>query len=181
MRQLVGVVAVGAAALLLQGTLATFVPVHLLPDGVFLVVVAAAVVLGGARGLAAAALLGWAMDLLSGALLGQHVLILVLAYGATRVANLQLNLLRALPRATLVAGLSLACDLGHAGLGRWLGGAPAPGLGFLGDALVHAAVNALVAPLALLAVQQVAKLLAREEEGGRRTLRVEPRGGTLQP
>jgi rod shape-determining protein MreD len=178
-RRLLGLLALGMAVLMLQGTLATFLPVRLLPDLVFLVVVGAAIAVGGLEGLAAAALLGWAMDLLSGALLGQHALLLALAYAATRVANLQLNLLRALPRVAFVAGLSLAYDGGHAALASLFAGAPAPGWAFVGDALIHALANALCAPAGLLAVQQMAALLSGDEEGGRRSLRVEPRGRVL--
>lgn len=179
MRRLLGLLALGLAVLVVQGTLATFMPIHLLPDMVFLVVVGAAIAVGGMEGLAAAALLGWSMDLVSGALTGQHALLLSLAYTATRVANLQLNLLRALPRLSFVAGLSLAYDLGHALLAQGFAGAPAPGWTFLGHALFHAVANALCAPLGLLAVQQVAVLLSGDEEGGRRTLRVETRGRVL--
>lgn len=179
MRRLLGLLALGMAVLVVQGTVATFLPVHVLPDLVFLLVVGAAIAVGGVEGLAAAALLGWAMDLLSGALLGQHALLLVLAYAATRIANLQLNLLRALPRVAFVAGLSLAYDLSHAGLAHLFAGAPVPGATFLGHALIHAVANALCAPAGLLAVQQVAALLSSDEEGGRRTLRVEPRGRVL--
>lgn len=179
MRRLVGLLALGFAVLVVQGTLATFLPVHLLPDLVFLVVVGAAVVVGGVEGLAAAAVLGWAMDVVSGSLLGQHALLLALAYAATRIANLQLNLLRALPRVAFVAALSIAYDLAHAGLAHWIAGAPAPGWTFAGHALIHAAANALCAPAGLLAVQQVVGLLSGEEERGRRTLRVEPRGRVL--
>lgn len=179
MKRMMGLLALGMAVLVLQGTLATFLPVHLLPDMVFLVVVGAAVVVGGVEGLAAAALLGWMMDVVSGALLGQHALLLALAYAGTRFANLQLNLLRALPRVAFVAGLSLAYDLSHAGLAHWFAGVPAPGWTFVGRALVHAAANALCAPAGLLAVQQVVGMLSRDEEGGRRTLRVEPRGRVL--
>ncbi len=179
MRGLLSLLLLGMAVLVVQGTLATFLPVYLLPDLVFLVVVGAAIAMGGVEGLAAAALLGWAMDLVSGALLGQHALLLALAYTTTRIANLQLNLLRALPRVAFVAGLSLAYDLGHAGLGHLFAGATAPGWTFAGHALTHAAANALCAPAGLLAVQQTAALLSRDEEGGRRTLRVEPRGRVL--
>lgn len=179
MRKLLGLLALGVAALLVQGTLATFLPVYLLPDLVFLVVVGAAVAVGGVEGLAAAALLGWTADLLSGALLGQHALLLSLAYAATRIANLKLNLLRALPRVAFVAGLSLAYDLGHVGLGHLFAGVPGPGLAFAGQALMHAVANALCAPAGLLGVQQISALLSGDEEGGRRSLRVEPRGRML--
>jgi rod shape-determining protein MreD len=175
-RRLLGLVALGLALLMVQGTLATFLPVHLLPDLVFLVVVGAAVTVGGMEGLAAAAVLGWCADLLSGALLGQHALLLALAYAATRVANLQLNLLRALPRVAFVAGLSLAYDVSHAALGNLFRAAPGPDWTFAGYALTHAAANALCAPAGLWAVQQLATLLSGDEETGRRSLRVEPRG-----
>lgn len=179
MRRLLGLVVLGLALLMVQGTLATFLPVYLLPDLVFLVVVGAAVAVGGMEGLAAAAVLGWCMDLLTGALLGQHALLLALAYTATRVANLQLNLLRALPRVAFVAGLSLTYDLCHAGLSNLFRDAPAPDWVFLGYALVHAAANALCAPAGLWAVQQLAALLSGDEESGRRSLRVEPRGRVI--
>jgi len=93
--------------------------------------------------------------------------------------NLQLNLLRALPRIAFVAGLSLAYDVSHAALAHWFAGVAAPGWTFASHALLHATANALCAPAGLLAVQQLVGLLSGDEEGGRRSLRVEPRGRTL--
>lgn len=176
MRRPVGLLAVGLAVLLVQGALATFAPPFAAPDLLFLVAVGTAVAVGGAEGLVVAALLGYAMDLLTGALLGQHALLLVMAYGATRVASLQLNLLRAAPLVVFIAVLTLCYDLGHAGLTRLMRGSVGLEWSDLGHVAVHALVNAVFARPAVGAVQRCAALLAGDEEAGRRTLRVEARG-----
>jgi rod shape-determining protein MreD len=174
-RRPVGLLVLGLAALLVQGTLATFAPVFALPDLVFLTVVGVAIAAGGAEGLLVSAALGYAMDLLTGALLGQHALLLVTAYAVTRVANLRLNLMRPVPRVAFIAALTLAYDLGHAGLARLMSGAADIDWNFARNLLVHAAVNAACAPMGVALVQRAAALLAGEEEGARMRLHVEPR------
>ena len=174
-RRAVGLFALGFVALLAQGTLATLMPVWAFPDVVFLVVVGMAVAVGGVESLLVAALLGYSLDLLSNALLGQHALLLVLASAATRIANLQLNLMRTLPRVAFVAGLTVCLDLGHAGLARLFGAGVGVDSEFLRQVAVHAAINATVAPFVVALVQRVSGVLAGEEEPQRRTLRVQPR------
>lgn len=180
MRGVPVLVLLGLFALQVQGTLATFLPSVFIPDFVFLTVVGTAIAVGGASGLLVAALLGYAMDVLGGALLGQNALLLAFAYAATRIANLRLNLLRSVPRAVLVALLTLAYGLGHAGISRLFGGAPVDfGWTRLGELLLQAALNALCAPLAVAGVQRVSEFLASDDEPARRSLRVEPRGRVL--
>ena len=175
MRRPLGLLVLGLAVLLLQGTLATFAPPFAVPDLLFLVVVGTAVAVGGAEGFLVSALLGYAMDLLTGALLGQHALLLVTAYAATRVANLQLNLMRAAPQVVFVAGLTLGYDLAHAGVTRLMSGAVGLEWADLRNVAVHAAVNALFARAAVAGVQRCAALLAGDEEAARRSLRVAAR------
>ncbi len=180
MRVVPGLVVLGVFALQIQGTVATFAPSVFIPDLVFLVVVGTAIAVGGAAGLLVAALLGYSMDVLTGALLGQHALLLTLAYAATRIANLRLNLLRPAPRAVLVAVLSMVYGLAHVGVGGLFGLAPLhAGLHLLGDLLIQAVLNAICAPAAVVVVQKLADLLLGDDEPTRRSLRVEPRGRVI--
>jgi rod shape-determining protein MreD len=175
-RRAPGLALLGLAALWIQGALATLAPGFVFPDLVFLGVVGVAIAVGGAEGLLVAAVVGYAMDFLTSALLGQHALLLVGAYAATRIASLRLNLLRPIPRAVFVAVLSLAYDVGFAGLGRLFTGVPLDMEWlFVRSLLVHAVLNVLFAPAVIAIVQRASALLAGEDERGRRALRVEPR------
>lgn len=147
MRGALLLLAMGIAALLLQGALLRFVPPALCPDLGLLLVIALALSVGGASGLLAAALLGFAGDLLSGSLLGQHVLLRVVAFGAVRTANGSLELRRPIP----LAILALVATLGHALLlavtSAWMGARVELSIDVGLELALQAGVNALFAPL----------------------------------
>lgn len=172
MRRPLGLLGAGLACAWLQGTLATFAPPHFFPDLVLLWAVGVAVAAPAGEALLVAAALGYAADLLSGALLGQHALLLVLACSATRVANVQLNLMRTAPRVALVAALSVGVHAGHAGLARLFTGTAGLDAPALRHVALQTALNAALGPAALALAGRLTALLGREEESLRRTLRL---------
>lgn len=176
MRRALAVLALGAGALAFQSALATQVPGAACPDLGLLVVVALGLHWRGeVSGLVLAAALGYGADLLSGSLFGEHALLRLLAYAAARLASSKLNLRGALPLACFVWILTGVYGLGVAGLAALLGGDPGGGWGRLGPLVLHASLNAALAP----AVSRlVGGLLAwaGEAEARRRPLAVEPRG-----
>lgn len=171
-----GLFALGFAALTIQGTLGTFAPAYALPDLLLLFVVGMGVCVGGVEGLLVTAALGYTEDLLSGALLGQHALLLALAFAATRIATRTLSLQRPFARLTLVAGLSLLHGLGVLGLTALFADAGPGDFGVADRLLLHAGVNAALAPFLIDWVERAAAQLGGEEEAARPSLRVETRG-----
>lgn len=176
MRRALGLVAMGLAALIVQGALTLFVPAPWCPDLGFLAVVAVGIALEDADGLLVSATLGYFADLLSGSLLGQHALLRTCAWGATRIANRRLNLMRTLPRFVFVVCLSFANGIALAVLTRMLGAGAPFGLTFLGDLVIHALVTAVCALPVIASIERVATRLSGDDEATRRTLRLEARG-----
>lgn len=167
-------VALGIAALMVQGAVASVMPARFVPDlGLLLVFGVALAVRSPVEGVALAGVVGYGTDLLSGGLLGQHVLLRMAAYGAARVGGARLNLRGALPRAIFVFFLTL----GHA-LGLWLLSvffAPEAARGLMGPGTVlsQALVNAVLAPACTELVASLAARLSEDEPG--RPMRLEPR------
>lgn len=171
MRRTLGLLVLGLLCLPVQGALAVALPAPWCPDLGLVVVAGLGLWLQGASGLGAAAGLGYVADLLSGSLLGQHALLRTIVYGATRIAHAKLNLSGWLSRALLVGLLSLGNGIVLAGLVALFGGRLGPAGGFLRELLLHAVVNAAVAPFVLSAVDAVARLLVGDDER-RRPLRL---------
>jgi rod shape-determining protein MreD len=167
-------VVLGALALMLQGTVARFLPAALCPDLALVLVVTAGLALPAASGLVVAALLGAAADLLSSALLGQHALLYTVAFAVTQLANRQFELRRAGPLVIGVTALAAGLALGLAGLAR-LVGLPAPlELGSAVAVLIHAAATGILAvPVQRLA--ESVRLRVAESEGQRRPFRLATR------
>jgi cell shape-determining protein MreD len=172
-KEFLGVLALGLAALVVQGLLARVLPLHLVPDLGLLVPLAAALVLEPAAALLLAAALGLGADGLSGALLGQHAFLRLLEVGIARGLAGQLDLKRAGPFAVFAAGVGIFDALGQAGLSRLFLGAfdfrwaelPAFGL--------RALATAACAPLVAL---MVGGLIERLREGqARREMRLDTR------
>ena len=144
--------AVGAAATLLQAVAATFVAPRFLPDlGLLLVVALGLCWRSTAAGLVLAAVLGYLTDLLSGALLGQHALVRLGVFAAARLASRHLNLRSAPPLAVFAVGVTVANAAAIGGLTAFF----STGLGFdramAADLLPHVLANALfAAPVAHL-------------------------------
>jgi rod shape-determining protein MreD len=163
----------GALALFGQGVLALWVPARFLPDLGLLLVVAAAIGLrSAAGGVLFAAWLGYATDCLSGSLLGQQMLLSIATYGVARAAATRLSLRGPLPQAVFVTVLAAAHAAALGALVAFVSPQVSARVG-VSDALVHAAVTGIAAPLV---IEAVVRLLARlGEDEGQRPLRLAPR------
>jgi rod shape-determining protein MreD len=139
--------ALGVAAVVLQGAAATVLSPPWCPDLALLVLVGIALRWRGlARGLMLAALLGYTRDLLSGSLLGQHALLYLFAFTGTVVATRRLNLRGAWPLAAFVTVLSVLYGLAMLVLtGFFVGGAELQ-ISWLGAQLLHAGTTGAFAP-----------------------------------
>jgi len=172
----VALVLVGTFFLVLQGALATHVPVRFTPDLGFLLVVAVAPRLRSpAGGVALAAWVGFTTDVLSGSLLGAHALLRMVAFGAARFAGGRLNLRGILPQATFVALLSVADTLGLWALASFFSPVAAPGLTVLREVAPHALVQACFAPLVSFGVDRLLASLG-DDDGGPKLMRLATRG-----
>jgi rod shape-determining protein MreD len=172
----IALVLVGLFLLVLQGALATNLPVRFTPDWGFLLVVAVAPRLRStAGGVALAAWVGITTDVLSGSLLGAHALLRMGAFGAARFAGGRLNLRGLLPQATFVAMLSVADALGLWALASFFSPVAAPGLTVLREVAPKALVQAVFAPLVSFAVDRLLNRLG-DDEGGPKLMRLATRG-----
>jgi cell shape-determining protein MreD len=173
-KRVLGLLGLGAAALTLQGAVATFVPPRYCPDLGFLLVVALGLCWRSATGgICVSAAIGYAADLLSGSLLGQHVLLRLAAWAAARLGSRHLNLRGALPQAIFAAFLTGANALALALLTAFF----SPGIGIAAgrELLPQVIANTLFAPLvAAFTARAVARL--GDEDGGQRLLPLAPRG-----
>ena len=177
MKEMLGVLALGLAALVVQGMLARLLPLHAVPDLALLVPLAAALLLEPAAALALATLLGLGADGLSGALLGQHAFLRLLEVGMARGLAGQLDLQRAGPFAVFAAAVVVFDTLGQAGLSRLFLGAfdfrwtELLGFGF------RAVGTAVCAPLIAMLVRG---LIERLREGeARREMRLDTKRPVL--
>ena len=175
MKRGLAIALLGLLAPMIQSALCLFAPAGWIPDAGLLVVIALG--LGWPGSLTVALLLstfvGFVSDLLSGSLIGQHALLSLCAFGTARVVSVHFNLHSVLTQMALAAGLTVGSALALGALTAFL--SPEAGQGLAGGLalLRHAVVNAVAAPLAIVAVSA---LLARlDEDSGRRVLRLEPR------
>jgi rod shape-determining protein MreD len=179
MKSAIAVLALGLAALIVQGAVARTISPPWCPDLAWLVVVAI-----GLRwprflsGVVLAVTLGYSMDLVSGSLMGQHALLRLVSYLAAALAARQLDLSGGLPVAIFVGAMTIFYGLATVTMLSFFVGAPWPGFDVLGTAVVHAFVNVVAAGPVISLVESV---LARfsDEEVGRRApmpLGFEPRG-----
>jgi len=167
-KRAVAVLSIGLAALIIQGSVNTFLPPHLTPNFAFLVIIAVGLHWRNpAAGIAIAALLGFSADLLSGSLLGEQALLGIVAFAAARIASRQLNLRGALPQALFVLGYTVVNALGVGILDAFFGvrGGMLPMMLHLLP--VHALANAVFAPFVAHGVEMIATAFG-SEEGGRR-------------
>jgi rod shape-determining protein MreD len=166
----------GIAAVLAQGVVNGFVPARFTPDLSLLVVVAVGLHWrGAAGGVAIATLLGFAADLMSASLLGEHALLRLLEFGAARFASRHLNLRGPIPQAVFVVVLTAANALGIGLLNSFFTARGGIDLVMLRNVVPHAFANALFAPLFSRLFENLTNALG-DDEGGRRLLRLEPRG-----
>jgi rod shape-determining protein MreD len=175
-KRVLGLLGLGAAALAVQGAVATFLPARLLPDLGFLLVIALGLCWRSAvGGVCVSAMIGFATDLLSGSLLGQHALLRMVVYTAARLGSRHLNLRGALPQAVFVAALTVANAVGLAVLTSFFSPGAGVGIGALRELLPQALVNALFAPLVAHATARAVARLG-DEDSGQRLLPMTQRG-----
>jgi rod shape-determining protein MreD len=145
-RTTLALLALGLAALVLQGTLAALLPPAFVPDLGLLVALTAAVSAPALPALILAAGVGFGADLLSGTLLGEQALLRLLAFAATRFVSGQFHLERGLPLATFCLAVGVLDALGLAGLSRLFAGSSPFGWEALPTLAVRAALGALLVP-----------------------------------
>jgi rod shape-determining protein MreD len=155
-RAALALIVIGALALVVEGALVSVLPSLLLPDVALVGSIAAALFLGGAPALIALAGLGFASDLLTGAPLGLHVLVLLVPFVATRLANGSLELRRGMSEAVLAALLTPLAGVLTLGCMRLTGVSASFGLEFWFGLALQTAVNALLAPGACALAEAVA-------------------------
>lgn len=173
MKSWLALVLLGSLALFGQGVAAQWLPARLLPDlGLLLVVSAAIGLRSTAAGLLFAAFLGYATDCLSGALLGQHMLLSMASYGVARAGTSRLNLRGPLPQAVFVTFLAAAHAAALGALLAFVSPLVSSRI-VVSDALVHALITGVAAPIVS---EAVVRLLARlGEDESQRPLRLAPR------
>lgn len=169
MKSMAAILALGLAALIVQGAIARTIAPPWCPDLAWLVVVGIGLrwpnFLSGAI---LAVTLGYAMDLVSGSLMGQHALLRLVSYLAAALAARQLDLSGGFPVAIFVVVMTMAYGLATVTMLSFFVGAPWLGFDVLGPALVHAFVNLLAVGPVMSLVERVLAYFS-EEQGGRRS------------
>ena len=176
MKSTLAVLALGLAALMVQGGLARALPPPWCPDLAWLVVVGIGLRWPGfLSGFVLSAMLGFAMDALSGSLLGQHALLRLVSYLVAATAARQLDLSGGIPTALLTFSLSVAYGFGVVAtrsvfLGSALGSALGSSLGWdsigidgVAVAVAQAFVNMLCAGAIVGLVERIVSRFADEE------------------
>jgi rod shape-determining protein MreD len=166
--------AMGIAALIIQGAIARFIPAPFCPDLALLVVIGL-----GLRwprpttGVLIAVVLGFSMDLVSGSLMGQHALLRLFVFAGAFVASHQLNLSGSMPVITLTFATTVLYSMGLGATSSFFLGSAGGGFGWVMEAAWHGAVNAL---LANVVVAMVARVLdwTSDDEGSRRSFSLDP-------
>jgi rod shape-determining protein MreD len=171
--------ALGIVALLVQGSIATFLPPPYCPDLAFLVVLCIGLVWDHpVAGLVVAALLGYSADLLSSSLLGQHAFLRLFVFVGARVASRRLNIRGNLPLACFAAGFTVVYGFSLLTVTDFFTSASGWSWSLVADLLRHALVNGLCVSLVLGGVRRLLGWLD-EAETSRRPMRLEPRQRTV--
>lgn len=164
MKSTLAALALGLAALMLQGGLARALPPPWCPDLSWLVVVGLGLRWPGfVSGLLLTTLLGFAMDAVSGSLLGQHAFLRIGAYLVAAIAARQLDLSGGIPTALLTFVLSLGYGFGIVATRSVLLVAEPLGLEVFAVAAVQAIVNTVCAGPLIGAVDRIVNRFADEE------------------
>jgi len=175
LKRVFAVLAIGALAPMIQGSIGTFIPLRYCPDlGLLLVVGLGLCWRSTAGGVALSAALGLIADLLSGSLLGQHMLLRIFAFGAARACSRQLNLRGVIPRATFVAGLTVVTTLGTGALTSFFGVGGGVDGEMLRELIPHALINGAFAPLGVWLVERISHWFS-EVDAGQHLLQLRPR------
>lgn len=168
MKSPAALLALGLAALVLQGALARVLTPPWCPDLAWLVVVAI-----GLRwpsvvsGVILAVVLGYAMDLVSGSLMGQHALLRLISYLAAALAARQLDLSGGLPTSVFVGSMTIVYGVATVSMLSFFLGAPGLRLDVIGLAFAHAVVNVLAAGPVISLVERILIRFSDEEVGRR--------------
>jgi cell shape-determining protein MreD len=156
----------GVFGLMLQSTVALWLPARSLPDlGLWIVVGLAVCLRSPVLGVCLAALIGYMTDLLSGTLLGQHVLLRLGAYGIARMLSSSFNLRGPLSLAVFALLLSTLHAVALHGLLAFFARQWLVASGSLQDLAVHALANAVAAPFVIALVSRVAARLGDDDSG----------------
>lgn len=171
MKSTLAVLAVGFAAIVIQGGLARALPPPWCPDLAWLVVVGIGLRWPGfISGFVLATCLGFAMDAVSGSLLGQHALLRIVSYLAAAIAGRQLDLSGGIPIALLSFSLSLAYAFGVVATRSVFLGPESIGLEVVAVAVAQAFVTMLCANPVVGIVERIVNRFADEEMTRRGTL-----------
>lgn len=161
-------VAVGLAALVAQGVMATLLAPPWCPDLALLVLISIGLRWeGAASGILLAALLGYATDLLSGSLLGQHALLNIVVFAGTLLGSRQLNLRGVFPLACFAAGIALFYGAAMLAITGFFVGGVELRWSWLSGQWVHALVAGLVAPVVSAGVGRLFDRFSEQEASHR--------------
>jgi rod shape-determining protein MreD len=170
-KSILAVLALGFAALVVQGALARTIPPPWCPDLAWLVVIGVGLrwprILSGAL---VAVPLGYAMDLLSGSLMGQHAFMRLISYLIAAVASRQLDLSGGLPVSIFVFGMTILYGLGIVATLSLFIGSNAIGFDVLTSAIGHAIANVIAAGPMITLVESVLSRFSDEESAQRGVL-----------
>jgi len=137
----------GLALLLFQSVLLRFLPFPWSPDLLLLLTMALGLHwTARVSGLVLVTALGFCADFLSGSLLGQHALVYLASYGGTALLSRRLNLRGALPLALFAAMVTVLAAAAAWSSSMFLTGAPLPAAVWFAALILHALVNATLAP-----------------------------------
>lgn len=164
MKSSLAVIALGLAALVVQGALTRALPPPWTPDLAWLVVVGLGLRWPGfLSGFVIAALLGFAMDAVSGSLIGQHALLRLATYLATALVSRQLDLSGGIPIALTTFVLALGYSVGVVVTRRAFLGPETIGLETSAIAVAQAFVDMLCVLPVVGAVERIVARFADEE------------------
>ncbi len=169
MKANLAVLALGLAALIVQGALARTLPPPWCPDLAWLVVIGV-----GLRwptflsGLLIAVVLGYSMDLVSGSLMGQHAFMRLISYLAAALASRQLDLSGAIPVSIFVFGMTFLYGFMIVATLAFFVGSDGMGVDIVGAAMGHAIANVLAAGPVIAVVDRIVARLG-DDDGGRRS------------
>jgi rod shape-determining protein MreD len=153
---------------MVQGSVNAYVPSHMTPNFVFLIIVAVGLHWrSAAAGVVIAAVLGFTADLLSGSLLGEQALLGMFSFAAARFASQHLNLRGAVPQALFVFALTAANAFGIDMLDTFFHVRGGIGSMMLQVLPIHALLNAIFTPFVARGIGELESALG-SDEGSRR-------------
>jgi len=165
-KRVVTLCAIGFGALWVQGGLAAVLPPPWCPDLSLLVVIGLGLRWGGfVSGLLMAAALGLAADVVSASLLGQHMLLRIGIFTLAFALCRRFNLRGGVPMMAFTASVSLGMGLVLVGVSGLASASIEVALAWAFQLVVHALVNALLAPAFAGLVERAADWAAADDPG----------------